>query len=129
MQKQISKIFVPFQFCLISIFCQINFFRDYTLSSGFSKMPPSHACIMIFSHWSNYFKSSKAVAQRYSFKKDAIFNKVAGWRPTALLRETRGQVFYCEFWEIFKNNFFTEHLWVIINTNTNLILINLILII
>ena len=33
-----------------------------------------------------------------------FFNKVAGVRPMA-------QVFSDEFWEIFKNTFFTEHLW------------------
>ena len=35
-----------------------------------------------------------------------IFNKFAGLRL-----ETLTQVFSCEFWEIFKNTIFTEHLW------------------
>ena len=35
-----------------------------------------------------------------------FFNKVAGLRPK---RETLAQVFSCEFSEIFKNTFFTEH--------------------
>ena len=35
-----------------------------------------------------------------------FFNKVVGLRP-----ETLAQVFSCEFCEISKNIFFTEHLW------------------
>ena len=41
--------------------------------------------------------------------KSLFFNKVAGFRPTTLLK-TLTQVFSCEFCEIFKNTFFTEHL-------------------
>ena len=42
-----------------------------------------------------------------------LFNKVAGLRPATLLinNETLVQVFSCEFCEMFKNTFFTEHLW------------------
>ena len=36
-----------------------------------------------------------------------FFNKVAGLRK----KETLTRVFSCEFCEIFKNTFFTEHLW------------------
>ena len=40
------------------------------------------------------------------------FNKVVGRRPATLLKkETLAQVFSCEFDEISKNTFFTEHLW------------------
>ena len=40
-----------------------------------------------------------------------FFDKVAGLRPTTLLKkEALAQVFYFEFCEIIKNNFFTEHL-------------------
>ena len=28
-----------------------------------------------------------------------------------IIRESRAQLFSCEFYEISKNNFFTEHLW------------------
>ena len=35
---------------------------------------------------------------------------VAGLRAATLLKETLTQVFSCEFCEISKNNFFTEHL-------------------
>ena len=43
-----------------------------------------------------------------------LFNKVAGLIPATLLinNETLAQVFSCEFCEMFKNTFFTEHLWV-----------------
>ena len=30
-----------------------------------------------------------------------------------ILKETLVQGFFCEFWKIFKNTFFTEHLWMI----------------
>ena len=41
-----------------------------------------------------------------------FFNKVAGSRPaTFIKKETLAQVFSCEFCEISKNTFFTEHLW------------------
>ena len=40
-----------------------------------------------------------------------FYNKVAALRPAILLKkENLVQVFYCEFCEIFKNTFFTEHL-------------------
>ena len=40
-----------------------------------------------------------------------LFNKVAGLRPTTLLKKTLAQVFSSEFCQISKNTFFTEHLW------------------
>ena len=41
-----------------------------------------------------------------------FFNKIAGLRPATLLKkETLTQVFSCEFCEISKNTFYTEHLW------------------
>ena len=40
-----------------------------------------------------------------------FFNKVAGLKTATLIKkETLAQVFSCEFSEIFKNVFFTEHL-------------------
>ena len=36
--------------------------------------------------------------------------KMQGFRPATLKKETPTQVFFCEYCEIFKNNFFTEHL-------------------
>ena len=45
-----------------------------------------------------------------------FFNKVAGLRPESeaynfINKETLAQVFSCEFCEISKNTYFTEHLW------------------
>ena len=43
-----------------------------------------------------------------------LFNEVAGLRPEAgnfIKKETLVHVFPCEFWLIFKNIFFIEHLW------------------
>ena len=42
---------------------------------------------------------------------ESLFFKVAGLRPATLLKkETLAQVFSCEFCEISKSTFFTEHL-------------------
>ena len=43
---------------------------------------------------------------------ESFFNKVAGLRPQPcnfIKNETQAQVSSCEFCEIFKNSFFTEH--------------------
>ena len=37
--------------------------------------------------------------------------KLEFWRPVTLLRKTPTQVFSCEIYELFKNNYFEEHLW------------------
>ena len=42
---------------------------------------------------------------------ESLFYKDAGLWPATLLKMTSAQVFSCKFWEIFKNIFFTEHLW------------------
>ena len=42
---------------------------------------------------------------------ESLFYKAAGLRPATLLKKTLAQAFSCEFWEISKNTFFTEHLW------------------
>ena len=39
-----------------------------------------------------------------------LFNKVAGLMPVTYWKETLAQVFFCEFCEISKKIFFTEHL-------------------
>ena len=39
------------------------------------------------------------------------FNKVAGLSSATFLKKRLAQVFSCEFYEIFKNNFFTVHFW------------------
>ena len=41
----------------------------------------------------------------------SFFNtEIAGWRLQLFKKETLAQVFSCEFYEISKNTFFTEHL-------------------
>ena len=41
-----------------------------------------------------------------------VFNKVAGLRPATLLKKRLWhRCFYCEFCEISRNTFFTEHIW------------------
>ena len=40
-----------------------------------------------------------------------FFHKVAGAACSFIKKETLAQVFSCEFCEISKNTFFTEHLW------------------
>ena len=42
-----------------------------------------------------------------------FLKKVAGLRPATLFKKALAQVFSCEFCEISKNTFFTEHLWTI----------------
>ena len=45
-----------------------------------------------------------------------FFNKVAGLRPVTSLKKRLWQMFSCEFREIFRNTFFTEHLrWLLLN--------------
>ena len=44
-----------------------------------------------------------------------FFNKVVGLACNFIKKETLVQVFSCEFWEISKNTFFTEHLrWLLL---------------
>ena len=40
-----------------------------------------------------------------------FFNKVAGLRPATFLKKRLALVFSCEFCEISKNTFLTEHFW------------------
>ena len=42
-----------------------------------------------------------------------FFNKVAGFK------ESLAQLFSCEFCELSKNNFFTEHLWTTTSVDQN----------
>ena len=49
--------------------------------------------------------------------------KVSGLRTATLLKKRLAQVFSCEFYEIFQENFmnfFTEHLWATASTNIDL---------
>ena len=50
--------------------------------------------------------------QKFSFLcQNCFFNKVAGGSCNFIKKETLAQVFSCEFFEISKNTFFTEHVW------------------
>ena len=42
---------------------------------------------------------------------DLFSNKVAGLRPATLLKKSLWHRCSCEFCEIWKSTFFTEHLW------------------
>ena len=37
--------------------------------------------------------------------------KLQFWRPATLLKKTLTKILSCKIWEIFKNNYFEEHLW------------------
>ena len=61
------------------------------------------------------FSIKKGVLKRFAKStgkhlcQSLFFNKVAGLRPSTLLKkEALAQVFSCEFCQIFKNTFFTE---------------------
>ena len=42
---------------------------------------------------------------------ESLFNNVSGWGPWNFIKkEILAQVFSCEFCEIFKSTFFTEHI-------------------
>ena len=75
----------------------------------------------------NYILNTEVVAWRCSVKKvfleisensqentcAGVFSKQS-WRPQTsnfIKKETLAQVFSCEFCKIFKNTFFTDHLW------------------
>lgn len=45
-------------------------------------------------------------------RRSYILNEFPHCRRTALLNETTLQVFFCEFCNIHRNNFFREHIWV-----------------
>ena len=52
------------------------------------------------------------------FFKKAVFLKFRKISPQAcnfIKKEALAQMFSCEFCEIFKNTFFTEHLWVTVS--------------
>ena len=46
-----------------------------------------------------------------------FFNKVAGSACNFIKNETRALVFSCEFCEISKNTFFTEHVWATVSAH------------
>ena len=52
-----------------------------------------------------------AKSTRKHLRQGLFFNKVAGSACSFIKKETLAQVFSCEFSEISKNIFFTEHVW------------------
>ena len=58
-----------------------------------------------------YVLEISAKFMRKHLRRSLFFNKVAGFKATILFKKRiPTQVFSCEFWEIFKNVFFIEHL-------------------
>ena len=75
-------IFVNQRSSRLEVFCKKGVIRNFTKLTG------KHLC------------------------QSLLFNKVAGLRPKAFIKkETLAQVFSCQFCDISKNTFFTEHLW------------------
>ena len=77
----------------------------------------------------------EAVARRCSIKwvfltisQDSEFFRVFFFfcrpQPVTLLKKTLAQVLFCEFYEIFKSTFFTEHLRVTASVKTLLMIFN-----
>ena len=68
-------------------------------------------------HFSSFLGSprlgylSEAVAQRCSIKKCFFISQKSQALTATYYKETQVQVFSHEFCEVFKNAFFTEHLW------------------
>ena len=54
-------------------------------------------------------------------RRSVSFNKVACSAFNFIKKETLAQVFSCEFWEILKNTFFTEHLRMFLNVPVTLL--------
>ena len=71
--------------------------------AGLSKQPPEVFC-------------KKGVLRNFSkftgkhLYQSLFFNKVAGQAYNFIKKESLAHVFSCEFWEISKDNFSTEHL-------------------
>ena len=73
--------------------------------------PLTEAVIQTCSEKKLFLKNSQI--HRKTLVPESLFKiklQALGLRPATLLKKTLTQVFFCEFCEIFKNNFFTEHL-------------------
>ena len=72
-------------------------------------------CKKVFLEISENLQENTCTTASFLIKLQALFfNKVVGLRPEAcnfIKKETLANVFSCEFCEITKNTFFTEHLW------------------
>ena len=47
---------------------------------------------------------------------ESLFNKVAGLNACNFIKKAPTQVFSCEYYEIFKNTYFEEHLEMALNS-------------
>ena len=56
------------------------------------------------------FKNVTKFTRKHLYQR-FFFNKVAGFQPATLFKETLVQMFFCEFCDNFKSTFFVEHLW------------------
>ena len=56
------------------------------------------------------FKNVTKFTRKHLYQR-FFFNKVAGFQPATLFKETPVQMFFCEFCDYFKSTFFVEHLW------------------
>ena len=118
-----------FFFLSLFLFLLLFFFwaRDYQKDDFFQKVrfyiwtavehELGNLCIPAHSFRSSHRRCSvrKGVLRNFAkiHRKTAVpslfFGKVATLRPATLLKKRH--VFFCEFFEISKNAFFTEHLW------------------
>ena len=68
----------------------------------------------------NFFGKAQCQRQppKVFFKKDVLknFSEFAGKYLCQSIKETLAQMFYCEFWELFKSTFFTEQLRTTVST-------------
>ena len=61
--------------------------------------------------WKKIFLEISQNSQENTCARVSFFNKVAGKASNFIKIEALTQVFSCEFCEISKSTFFTEHLW------------------
>ena len=77
---------------------------------------------VILSIWKQQKQSSEVCYKKVVFRnftkftrkhlcQSLFFNKVASLRPATLFKKRLAQVFSCDFFEIFKDTIFTEHIW------------------
>ena len=73
------------------------------------KMFQDHCFIDRSSHQRSSVNLAKFI--RRHLCQSLFYNKVVCLKPTTLLKMTLAQVFSCEFWEILRTTFLTEHPW------------------
>ena len=98
--------------CFYFIWFLIKFVFTYSISLVWSEINCRS------SHWrcsvKKYVLKSFTKSTGKHLCQSLFFNKEAGLRSKVcnfIKKKTLAQVFSCEFWELFKNTFCTEHLW------------------